>query len=74
VTGQLEHPSIVSVYELGLDEADRVYYTMQLVEGETLARVFERARNGTDGWTREEAEAERAGEGGGVGVVRMGPE
>ncbi|MBK7875298.1 MAG: protein kinase [Planctomycetes bacterium] len=55
VTGQLEHPSIVPVYELGLDEADRVYYTMQLVEGETLARVFERARNGTDGWTRERA-------------------
>jgi tetratricopeptide (TPR) repeat protein len=55
VTGQLEHPSIVPVYELGLDEEDRVYYTMQLVEGETLARVFERAREGADGWTRERA-------------------
>ena len=53
VTGQLEHPSIVPVYELGIDEQSRVYYTMQLVEGETLARVFERVWDGEEGWTRE---------------------
>ena len=55
VTGQLEHPSIVPVYELGIDEEDRVYYTMQLVEGETLTRVFEQVRAGTSGWTLERA-------------------
>ncbi|MBI2422945.1 MAG: protein kinase [Candidatus Hydrogenedentes bacterium] len=36
VTGQLEHPSIVPVYELGSREDGSVYYTMKLVRGETL--------------------------------------
>lgn len=36
ITGQLEHPSIVPVYELG-HRADRtLYYTMKFVRGETL--------------------------------------
>ena len=38
ITGQLEHPNIVPVYELarGSDE-DRLYYTMRFVRGQTLA-------------------------------------
>ncbi|MFH0947317.1 MAG: hypothetical protein V2A76_19175 [Planctomycetota bacterium] len=28
VTGQLDHPGIVPVHELGVDESDRVYFTM----------------------------------------------
>ena len=48
VTGQLEHPGIVPVHELGIDAEDRVYFTMKLVKGETLVTVFERARDKTD--------------------------
>jgi serine/threonine-protein kinase len=40
IAGQLQHPGIVSVYELGLREERRPYYTMKLVEGETLAALF----------------------------------
>jgi serine/threonine-protein kinase len=40
IAGQLQHPGIVSVYELGLREEQRPYYTMRLVEGETLAALF----------------------------------
>lgn len=36
VTGQLEHPSIVPVYELGEREDGTLYYTMKLVRGRTL--------------------------------------
>lgn len=37
VTGQLEHPNIVPVYELGrLPGQDQPYYTMRFVRGETL--------------------------------------
>lgn len=36
VTGQLGHPNIVPVYELGRDDQDQPFYTMRLVEGQTL--------------------------------------
>ncbi|HRK33543.1 MAG TPA: protein kinase [Candidatus Hydrogenedentes bacterium] len=36
ITGQLEHPSIVPVYELGHRADGSLYYTMKLVRGQTL--------------------------------------
>jgi WD40 repeat protein/serine/threonine protein kinase len=38
VTGQLEHPNIVPVYELGRRDDGLLYYTMRLVRGETLEK------------------------------------
>ena len=40
ITGQLEHPNIVPVYELGVDEQEQVFYTMKLVRGITLHEVL----------------------------------
>jgi eukaryotic-like serine/threonine-protein kinase len=40
ITGQLEHPNIVPVYEVGRREDGRVYYTMRLVRGRTLKQVL----------------------------------
>ncbi len=51
VTAQLDHPGIVPVHELGLDEQGRVYFTMKLVRGEDLSYVIEHARAGRDGWS-----------------------
>jgi serine/threonine protein kinase/formylglycine-generating enzyme required for sulfatase activity len=42
ITSQLDHPGIVPVHELGLDDEGRAYFTMKLVKGRTLADVFER--------------------------------
>ncbi|MCC7170015.1 MAG: protein kinase, partial [Planctomycetes bacterium] len=50
VTGQLDHPGIVPVHELGIDANGRVYFTMKLVKGKTLAQVFEAVKHGDDGW------------------------
>ena len=36
VTGQLEHPNIVPVHEIGIDEESKAYFTMKLVRGEDL--------------------------------------
>lgn len=48
VTGQLEHPNIVSVYEIGKNEDDSLYYTMRFVKGRTLAgRLNEIANDAT---------------------------
>jgi len=51
VTGQLDHPGIVPVHELGLDGEGQVYFTMKLVKGEDLRQVFDRGFNrNDDGW------------------------
>ena len=41
VTGQLEHPSIVPVHELGIDAKGRPFYTKKLLKGRTLQAVLE---------------------------------
>ncbi|MHC5039631.1 MAG: protein kinase domain-containing protein [Planctomycetota bacterium] len=41
VTGQLEHPNIVPVHELGLDPDGKVYFTMKLVKGESLDAIID---------------------------------
>ncbi|MEM1453128.1 MAG: tetratricopeptide repeat protein [Planctomycetota bacterium] len=51
VTGQLEHPGIVPVHELGIDGNGQVYFTMRLVRGRTLEEVFDDARAGRNDWT-----------------------
>ncbi len=42
ITGQLEHPNIVPVYEVGSAEGSAAYYTMKLVRGETMEERLER--------------------------------
>jgi serine/threonine protein kinase len=44
LTGQLQHPNIIPVYELGLDEYGEVFYTMKYVKGTTLDQVLRRIR------------------------------
>ena len=43
VTGQLEHPGIVPVYEIGEDEKGNQYYTMKLVRGVTLSDAINKS-------------------------------
>lgn len=40
ITGRLQHPSIVPVHELGLDENGRAFYTMKLARGVTLLQIL----------------------------------
>jgi eukaryotic-like serine/threonine-protein kinase len=40
ITGQLDHPNIVPVHELGLNEAGVPYFTMKLIEGHTLEAML----------------------------------
>ena len=46
VTGQLEHPNIVPVHELGTLATGEVFFTMKLVEGRTLEQVIVGLRKG----------------------------
>ena len=53
VTGQLDHPGIVPVHEIGVGEDGRPYFTMKLVEGQELSECFARHQAGDPEWTRE---------------------
>ncbi len=55
VTGQLDHPGIVPVHELGLDAGGHVYFTMRLVHGRNLEAVFQLVPSGAEGWTTTRA-------------------
>ena len=46
ITGQLEHPNIVPVHELGVDAQGQVFYTMKLVKGITLKKILQLLREG----------------------------
>jgi len=37
VAAQIDHPNLVPVYEVGVRDGHRIYYTMKLIEGEDLA-------------------------------------
>lgn len=45
VTGQLEHPSIVSVYEIGKHPDGVFYYTMRMVKGKTLSKAIRQSNS-----------------------------
>ncbi len=40
ITAQLEHPNIVPVYEVNVNELEKPFFTMKLVRGETLKQVL----------------------------------
>ena len=52
VTGQLDHPGIVPVHELGLDERGAVFFTMRLVRGRDLKEIFDLVQKGDAEWTQ----------------------
>jgi tetratricopeptide (TPR) repeat protein len=48
IGGQLQHPGIVPVYELGLMAGDVPYFTMKLVKGRTLAALLAQRKSAAD--------------------------
>lgn len=50
ITAQLDHPGIVAVHELSIDEFGQPYFTMTRVRGEDLRQVLTRCRAGDARW------------------------
>jgi serine/threonine-protein kinase len=46
VQGQLEHPTVVPIYDLGVRPAGAAFFTMKRLRGKTLAQVIESLRAG----------------------------
>jgi serine/threonine-protein kinase len=41
ISGQLQHPGVVPIYEMGVFADGRPYFTMKLVKGQTLAKLLD---------------------------------
>jgi len=48
VQGQLEHPSIVPVYDIGVTPSGSVFFTMKRIRGLTLAEIIDGLRSGDE--------------------------
>jgi serine/threonine-protein kinase len=48
ISGQLQHPGIVPVYELGAFADSRPYFTMKLVKGQTMADLLETRKSAAE--------------------------
>jgi WD40 repeat protein/serine/threonine protein kinase len=55
ITGQLDHPGIIPVHELGIDEQGQLFFTMRLVKGRELREIFELVEKNAEGWTQTRA-------------------
>lgn len=54
ITGQLEHPGIVPIYDIGYQENGTPFYAMKLVRGETMEKEienFHQLPKGSPEWT-----------------------
>jgi len=47
--GRLEHPNIIPIHDVGIDEQGGYYFVMKYVRGETLEDVIARLRSGDPG-------------------------
>ena len=56
ITAQLEHPNIMPVYDLSVQEDGSVAYSMKLIEGESLKDLLDRAREQAQQGLKAEAE------------------
>jgi serine/threonine-protein kinase len=53
VQGQLEHPSIVPVYDIGVNDAGQAYFTMKRIRGKTLEEILDAIRGGDETITQQ---------------------
>ncbi|MCR9292997.1 MAG: protein kinase [bacterium] len=52
IGGQLQHPGIVPVYELGQLADERPFFSMKLVKGETLAALLAKRKRPNEDWPK----------------------
>ncbi|MBI5501649.1 MAG: serine/threonine protein kinase [Deltaproteobacteria bacterium] len=46
IIGRLEHPNIIPIHDVGIDERGDYYFVMKLVDGETIESLIEKLRRG----------------------------
>jgi serine/threonine-protein kinase len=53
IVGRLEHPNIVPIHDVGVDELGRYFFVMKYVEGETLESIVDKLAAGDPAYLRK---------------------
>jgi serine/threonine protein kinase len=51
ILAQLDHPGVVSIHEMGLDDSGRAYFTMKRVRGQEFGAVIAAYHEGQPSWS-----------------------
>ncbi len=52
LTANLQHPNIIPIYDIALDENGNPYFTMKALKGETLAEILKKLKEGYEEYRR----------------------
>lgn len=52
LTSNLQHPNIIPIYDIALDEDGNPYFTMKALKGETLGEILKKLREGEPGYQK----------------------
>ena len=47
ILGQLEHPNIVPLYDMGTPESEKRFFTMRFIDGQTLEEIISQMKSGS---------------------------
>ncbi len=53
IAAALEHPNIVPIYDIGVDETGKPYFTMKLLGGETLHSILQKINEGNPDYRKQ---------------------
>jgi len=53
ITANLEHPNIVPIHDIGVDDGGHPYFTMKLIDGENLASILMNIESGEEGYAKK---------------------
>lgn len=53
LTSNLQHPNIIPIYDIALDENGNPYFTMKALKGETLGEILKKLRDGDADYQRQ---------------------
>jgi len=53
LTSNLQHPNIIPIYDIALDENGNPYFTMKALKGQTLGEILKKLRQGHAGYRKQ---------------------
>jgi serine/threonine protein kinase len=53
LTANLQHPNIIPIYDIAVDESGNPYFTMKALKGETLSDIIKKLREGSDPYRKQ---------------------
>ncbi|MCM8541779.1 MAG: protein kinase [Lentisphaeraceae bacterium] len=53
ITARLEHPNIMPVYDIGIDDKGQAFFTMKLIDGDNLGVILKKLKNNDEAYLKQ---------------------